>query len=107
MPWVRPRIMFTLHEAPRPLPDLESLELLHVPLRTHVAKFDLLLDLTQTDSGLEGFFEYNVDLFDPATVERAAGHYATLLASIARNPDAPVLELPMLTEAEQRELLGR
>ena len=35
------------------------------------AKFDLTLSLSETATGLEGWLEYNADLFDAATAERA------------------------------------
>jgi amino acid adenylation domain-containing protein len=48
---------------------------------------------------------YAADHFDTATVERLAGHFQTLLGSIARRPDAPLHELEMLGEQERRTLL--
>ena len=48
--------------------------------------------------------QYNTDLFDEATIERMAGHFATLLGGIAADPGGRVSDLPLLTEKERREL---
>nr|VFK62781.1 MAG: AMP-binding enzyme [Candidatus Kentron sp. UNK]VFK70643.1 MAG: AMP-binding enzyme [Candidatus Kentron sp. UNK] len=52
-----------------------------------------------------GRLEYNTDLFERATMERMTGHLKTLLAGIVENPNTPIHELPLLTEAERRQLL--
>ena len=68
-----------------------------------VAKFDLTLvwDETSLDSGeLCGAAEYDVDLFDRATVERMMGHYVTLLESALATPTARVPDLAMVGDAE-------
>ena len=68
--------------------------------------FDLTLYLAQDASGgLSGLFEYASDLFDPVTIERLTRHFATLLQGIVADADAPVGRLPLLTEAEKRQLL--
>ncbi|WP_420643177.1 non-ribosomal peptide synthetase [Candidatus Leptofilum sp.] len=68
------------------------------------AKFDLSLSLTAEENGLIGSFVYNVDLFEPETLVRMAGHLQTLAAAIVANPDQPITQLNMLTEAEWQQL---
>lgn len=53
---------------------------------------------------LEAALQFNTDLFDAATIERMAGHFTTLLAGIAADPDTKVSALPLLTVDEQRQL---
>ncbi len=48
---------------------------------------------------------YRADLFAKETVRRVAGHYFTILESIAREPLCPVQELEILPEAERRQML--
>ncbi|MGH3784611.1 MAG: amino acid adenylation domain-containing protein, partial [Pseudonocardiaceae bacterium] len=48
---------------------------------------------------------YDPDLFDPATIERMAENLQMLLESIVADPDQPLSRLPMLTEAERRQVL--
>ena len=42
---------------------------------------------------------------DDGAVERTLGHLRTLLEGIATDPDRPIRELPLLTEAERRRML--
>jgi amino acid adenylation domain-containing protein/non-ribosomal peptide synthase protein (TIGR01720 family) len=48
---------------------------------------------------------YDRRRFDRATVDRMLQHLATLLASIAREPDRDVWQLPMLPEPEREQLV--
>ena len=63
------------------------------------------MDLTESDTGIQGAIEYNTDLFDADTIDRMAGHYKTLLEAFVAQPQARVSELPFLTEAEHRRLV--
>ncbi|HWI60218.1 MAG TPA: condensation domain-containing protein, partial [Symbiobacteriaceae bacterium] len=71
---------------------------------TGTAQFDLMLALFQNDRGFHAYFEYATDLFRPATVERMASHYLTLLAGAVADPSARLGDLPLLTPAEETEL---
>ncbi|MGV9408202.1 amino acid adenylation domain-containing protein, partial [Streptomyces sp. NPDC003667] len=69
------------------------------------AKFDLQLTAAEADGELLAALEYRTDLFERATIERMAGHFTTLAASVAGAPGARLSELNMLTEGERREIL--
>ncbi len=70
------------------------------------AKFDLTLEVITTKTGAYLLsFEYNTDLFHPATIERMAGHLETLLQGIALTPRKRISEFPILPEAERKRLL--
>ena len=69
------------------------------------AKFDLTLVMVDTEEGLKGIFEYNTDLFAPATIKRMVGHWQVLLEAITTNPDLDVNLLPFITAAEKQQLL--
>jgi amino acid adenylation domain-containing protein len=51
-------------------------------------------------------WEYNTDLFDHERITRMLGHYKALLESVLEGFDRPLSQLGMLTEGEQRALLG-
>jgi len=66
------------------------------------------LTLAATDRGEDGItfaLDGNAGLFEPATVQRMAGHLETLLLGIAADPDRRLSELPLLTEPEVRQAL--
>jgi aspartate racemase len=69
-----------------------------------ISKFDLSVDVAEHGGELSCLFEYNTDLFDAATMERMAGHFHTLLEGVAVDPDRKISALPLLTEAENRQL---
>jgi natural product biosynthesis luciferase-like monooxygenase protein/amino acid adenylation domain-containing protein len=69
------------------------------------AQFDLSLFITESDPALEAALQYNADLFDPATIERMAGHYMTLLDSATGRPEQCVSDLPLLCPRERQTIL--
>ncbi|WP_344597521.1 amino acid adenylation domain-containing protein, partial [Actinomadura vinacea] len=72
---------------------------------TSTVKFDLEIRLTETDDGLTGAIEYSTALFDPATADRLAGHFVTLLQAVAAGPALPLSRLSMLAPAERDTLV--
>ena len=74
-------------------------------LHRPVSRAELFLTLGEVRGRIEGFLEYNADLFDESTVERMVGHFQTLLEGIAASPSCPVGKLPLMAEPERRRLL--
>jgi amino acid adenylation domain-containing protein len=68
------------------------------------AKFDLELAMVEADGALAASIVYATDLFDAATIERLAGHLARLLDAIVADPQRRIGELPLLDDAERRQL---
>jgi len=99
------QVVFQLFNAPTvSLQDSDSGSP-NLAVERGTAIFDLALHTFETPSGIHVQFEYNTDLFDAGTIERMAGHYETLLEGIAANPDQRLAALPLLTQAERRQLL--
>ncbi|HZH78419.1 MAG TPA: amino acid adenylation domain-containing protein, partial [Archangium sp.] len=99
------QVVFNLQNTPQPELAVPGLKLRHVEVEIPISKFDLSLALAETAEGLEGSLEYNTDLFEPATAARMAEHFRVLLEGIVANPEQRLSELPLLTEAERRQLL--
>lgn len=68
-------------------------------------KFDLILVTREQEQGLGAVFDYNAEMFDAGTIARMLGHFQTLLEGIVANPDQCLSDLPLLTTAEQHQLL--
>ncbi|MDY7021521.1 MAG: amino acid adenylation domain-containing protein, partial [Cyanobacteriota bacterium] len=66
---------------------------------------DLELEIRDEPEGLICDFRYNTDLFDQSTIERMAGHFQTILDRGSIDSTQRVTELPLLTKAEQHQLL--
>jgi amino acid adenylation domain-containing protein/non-ribosomal peptide synthase protein (TIGR01720 family) len=100
------QVMFVLQNAPMPTLELPELTLNTLEIDSETATFDLTLTLVETPTGLSGTCEYSTDLFEPETIARMLGHFQTLLQGIITNPKQQISELPLLTEAEQQQLIG-
>ncbi len=68
-------------------------------------QFDLILEMIEARESLFGVFKYNTDLFEADTLARMAGHFQTLLEAIVINPQQEISQFPLLSEAEQQQLL--
>ncbi|HEY2737321.1 MAG TPA: condensation domain-containing protein, partial [Thermoanaerobaculia bacterium] len=98
------QVMLVLDE---PLPPRRSVALALTPRRADsgTSRFDLMLAVTPAaEGGWTAVTEHAAALFDPATIDRLLGHFATLLASAAADPAARLSALPLLTAAEQAQL---
>ncbi|WP_335337834.1 amino acid adenylation domain-containing protein [Nostoc piscinale] len=69
------------------------------------AKFDLSLYIVDSQPEIWGWWEYNTDLFDAATIERMVGHFTNLLEDVVTFPEKRLSELSLLTEIELQTLL--
>ncbi len=105
------QVMFTLDHGPRDLradtPSSPSrIEARRVPVPATTAKLDLSVAMGVGPRGHGGVVEYAADLFDPATVDRMIAQITLLLEGIARDPDLPLHALPILPDADRRQVLG-
>jgi aspartate racemase len=98
------QVMFILQNTPTEGLALPGLAVAPFPVSNESAKFDLLLDLTETGQGLQGTLQYNTDLFESATVGRFLLHFENVLAEIASDPSQRISTLPILSADEQRLL---
>ena len=99
------QVMFSYQNAPRSAFELKGLKLSLMDVGDVTPKFDLSLFLSETPEGVGGRVEYNTDLFAARTMEGLLRHYQVLLESAIAQPNSPISKLPMLTEAERREVM--
>ncbi len=97
------QVMLALQNAPAAELTLPGLTLSPVPLAPGAAKFDL--SLTFLEDG-RAALEYDALLFDAATAERLLERLGVLVDGIVRDPDLRLSGLPVMAEAEQRQILG-
>ena len=101
------QVMFFLQNAPMGKLELPGLTITLNEINTGTSKFDLSLLMEESSQGLVGTWEYNIDLFDQETIARMAGHFQTLLEAIVAHPQQEVWKLPLLSDAEEHQLLVR
>jgi amino acid adenylation domain-containing protein len=99
------QVMFAFQNTPQQIWQPPSLTVTRMEIHGVTSKFDLTLNLRETPQGLIGGIEYNTDLFKADTITRMLGHFQVLLEGIVASPDQPLSDLPLLTLAEQHQLL--
>jgi amino acid adenylation domain-containing protein len=99
------QVMFVLQNAPGESLNFERLSVSRLGIGAKTAKFDLTLSMSESVDGLKGSLQYNTDLFDAETIIRMLGHFRVLLEGVVANPNQRLARLPVLTQAEQHQLL--
>ncbi len=87
------QVSFALQTLPAIPERLGGITLETLERENKTAKFDMSLEFLDVENGLEGYFEYNTDLFKRETIERYRDHLLTLVNSILLNEEATVDEL--------------
>ncbi|MET9257374.1 amino acid adenylation domain-containing protein [Streptomyces sp. NPDC003717] len=80
--------------------DLPGVTTREVSVHNGTARFDLAVEAVDTGSGTELGATYRTELYRPETAERLLAHLDRLLTAAVEQPDTPVDELPMLSDAE-------
>ncbi len=98
------QVMFAWQSAEEKLelPAIET-ETLHLPHKSAI--FDLTLYLQEEDNTIRGGVEYATALFEQPTIERYLGYFRTILQGMIAEDSELIDRLPMLSEAEQRQLI--
>jgi aspartate racemase len=99
------QVMFAFQNTPSQPWDLPGVTITPLEVHSGTSKYDLTLDLRETSEGIKGGIEYNTDLFKAGTIARMLGHFQVLLEGIVSNPEQHLSDLPLLTQAEQHQLL--
>jgi len=88
--------------------SLPGLTLSPIAPTTGAAKFDLLLNLRDTERGIIASLQYNTDLFEERTPTRILDRFHTLLSRIVEHPESTLRELvESLNEEDSREQLEK
>ena len=99
------QVMFGLQNASREPRQIPGLNVRPMAISRPVSHYDLSLDVSERKEGLTCLFSFNTDLFDSSTIIRWASLFRRLLEAIAANPDERIWQLPILSDAERRQLL--
>jgi hypothetical protein len=100
------QVKMALQNVPVEKLSLPGLTLHPITAISETAKFDLLLNLNDTEAGLSASLQYDTDLFDQRTARRILSRLDTLLDRIVERPDARLQELvESLIEEDKREQL--
>ncbi|MDQ1292525.1 MAG: hypothetical protein QG608_405 [Actinomycetota bacterium] len=100
------QVSFSYGHEPEPTFALGRTEATRMRVRSGGARFDLELQVFDTGDGLNGWFEYDRDLFDESTIESLAAGFCQLVEQIAEEPDQELEQLVLPAPAEQGMLAG-
>ncbi|WP_198172462.1 non-ribosomal peptide synthetase [Hymenobacter ginkgonis] len=100
------QVLFVLQNTPD-IPDLSlgEVQATRESYAHSTAQFDFTFTLTEDELGLQGFVEYSTDLYQAPTVARLIGHFTELLHAVVKQPQQAIDALPLLTPAEEHQLL--
>ncbi len=73
--------------------DIENLESQFELMENKSCRFDMVINLFAEESSnkdIEGFIEYNTDIFKASTIDHFVDSYISLLESIAENPEQEI-----------------
>jgi amino acid adenylation domain-containing protein len=102
-----PELQSLLLPGPGDLPaPFADLMLEPWPMAQQDGQFDVNLEMKKSGSGaLMAAWKFAADLFDPATIDRIASSFETLLRQMVADPDARVSALSLLREDEVAAVL--
>ncbi len=99
------QVTLVLQKAALQSREFDGVTLHPLAVESRITQFDLNLRLEESPAGIVGVFEYNIDLFEEATIARMTRHWSTLLQGIVADPGQRIWEYSLLSERERQQLL--
>ncbi|MEP7141396.1 MAG: amino acid adenylation domain-containing protein [Ferruginibacter sp.] len=103
------QVMFTVESsavqqeaANEPKDDLKPP---HTEFVYEVEKFDLSINIDESQAELTGKFSYATALFRKDTIERLIHHYLYLLEQLTESPEQPYSKISLLSPGEYRQIV--
>jgi amino acid adenylation domain-containing protein len=98
------QVLFLLQNMRTSPLDLPGLAAGVVEYPAERVQFDLAFTAFEWDEGLVLAAPYSTDLFDRSTVRRMLDHARRLLEAVVEDPERPLSEVPLLSEAERHQV---
>ena len=96
---------FILQNAPKSAYHVTGMSFEALPVETGTAQLDMTLDLWEEEDGIEGWLEYDTDIFNRSTAGRMVRHYNLVLEGIVASPGRKLFDYSLLSEEERQQLL--
>lgn len=97
--------MFIFQNSGVPKINFNGFETIIKPINTSVAKFDLSIEITPTEKGLDVIFEYCTDLFKKSTIESLYRTYIAILNYIADDCETTIKDINLMNSEERDNIL--
>jgi amino acid adenylation domain-containing protein len=99
------QVMFILQNSPNYQLEMGGITGVSQKIDNLRCGMDLILQLQEYPEDIRGTLTYNTDLFEHDTILRMLNHFQILLEAIAKDPEQPIANLPILTTSEQELFL--
>jgi amino acid adenylation domain-containing protein len=97
---------FFAYHRRAPLPPSDHLRAARTPVDPGFARTDLgLIIEDEPGAGIDAYFEYSSELFEPPTIAQLAQGYLSLLTQIAEAPETEIDRLPVMSSEERARQL--
>ncbi len=94
------QVLLVMDNVPTVDLELPNLTITEIEKVNNYAKFDLVLFIAETESGMVGSWQYNSDFFEARAIAKLANSYITLLQDIVSQPDTRINNLAMSNKVE-------
>jgi hypothetical protein len=88
------QVVFALQNAPIEPLQLPGAEVSLLDIEFKASKHDLTFGMWERDDILQGWLEYNTDLFDPASIRGLIADWELVATALARHPGIRISQLP-------------
>ena len=99
------QVMMVLQNTPDEAIDLGDVEIAPFEIESKISKFDLTLNLEESENILNGNLEYNTDLFKNDTISRLIKYYLKVLETITENNEIKISDIELIDDEEKQKLL--
>jgi len=96
---------FAVHNEGGQKLEFDGVTIQDIPILERQAKFDIVFSIDDKPR-LQGYIEYNADLFDVDDMQRFCVHFEHLLKQVINKPLMPLKDISLVTDAEQHLILG-
>jgi surfactin family lipopeptide synthetase A len=87
--------------------ELPGIKIKQLPIDTGKAQLDFSIYMWEWKHELEGYIEFNTDLYLPQTMERFITHFTQLLQNLIQNSEAQIDEVDFIPDDEKNILLNK
>jgi amino acid adenylation domain-containing protein len=91
------QLMLVMQDSAESGLRLDGAEVIQIPQRQKVSKFDLALHIVADKNGMSINWEYSIGLFKPATIQVMAAHLASLLDACLSMPEKNINCIPLVS----------
>ena len=100
------QVMFTFQNQLEDSLEIANLRGESEKIEIKDAKFEISFAAEEKDDLLSGFLEYASDLYERESITRLLEHFERLLEGITSNRECRILDLPLLSEMEWKQILA-